>query len=182
MLFRRATGVVLAGLVLLLGAAPDANAGGGETIGVAVPGRVACASADLHPDQTVRCTIAGFGATEQVDVTLLSTVGSVTTDAQGGATYDFTVPHDIAAGSYTLTFTGAKSEAVGVFAFTVSVAVVSPTTAPPTTAPPTTAPPTSTSGGGLALTGVDVLAMVAAALALLAAGAALTVFVRRRQS
>lgn len=177
--FRRGLGVVLAALALvLLSQAPPGNAQGeGETIGVAVPGRVSCGQAtNLRPGQTVPCTIAGFGATEQVDVALTAPLGTVTTDADGGATYDFTVPADIAAGSYTLTFTGETSKAVGSFACTVGVAEVTSTSGTP-------APPASTGGGGqhLAFTGVDVLAMAAAALALLGAGVTLTVLNRRRR-
>lgn len=190
-LFRRAAAPVFAGLVLLLGAPLAHAAGGGETISVAVPGRVTCADSSgtalgdnptLHIGDKITCTIAGFGAGEKVDVTFDATpLGSVTADANGGGTYAFTVPDGLNAGPYTLTFTGETSKAVATFPFTVAASTT-------TTGPTTTSSDSGGgsggggSGGGLAFTGANVLALAGVALVLVGAGLGLRVAGRRRGS
>jgi hypothetical protein len=192
-LFRRAAapaiGTMLAGLALLLGAAPSVHASsGGETISVAVPGRVSCADSSgtalgtnptLAIGESITCTLAGFGAGEKVDVTFAATpLATVTMDGNGGGTYDFTVPNGVSAGPQTLTFTGETSKAVATFGFTVGAAT-------PTTTPTSEAGGGSSgggSGGGLAFTGADVLVPAGAALLLIGAGVGLTLAGRRRRS
>lgn len=182
-------GTLLAGVVLVLGAAPYVHAAGGqETVDVAVPGRVACADGtgtDLGADPAlavgdrITCTLAGFGASEQVDVTVNGTrQGTVTTDDKGGGRYDFTVPAGLAAGAYALTFTGETSHAVGTYPFRVTAIP------PATTAPAGGGTGGGTGGGGssggLAFTGANVLLPVGAGLLLVAAGVGLAVANRRR--
>jgi hypothetical protein len=188
-LFRRAAVPVLAGLVLLLGAPFARAAGGGETINVAVPGRVTCADSSgkalgnnptLQVGQQITCTIAGYGAGEKVDVTFDATpLATVTMDGNGGGTYAFTVPSGLSAGPYTLTFTGETSKAATAFPFTVAASTGTTT---PTTTDAGAGGGGGGSGGGLAFTGANVLATATLALVLVGGGVGLTVAGRRRRS
>ncbi|HEY0807683.1 MAG TPA: hypothetical protein VGD84_21635 [Pseudonocardiaceae bacterium] len=174
----------IAGLATLLGTAPMAHADGLPiTIAVSVPqsGNVTCANGSgtalgadptLHLADTVTCTITGLGKSEQVDVTLdagARDLGKISTDANGTATFQFTVPDGLSVGGHSLMFTGATSTLAATFPFTFAASG---------------AGAGGTGGGGpsgLAWTGTEVAGLLGAALALLAAGAVVTVTARQRR-
>jgi hypothetical protein len=178
--------VLLAVLAAVLGSAPVAHAegggSGGETISVTVPTIVTCTSGGtdvgvnptVHPGDTLLCTVTGFGVSEKVDVTVDPggrSLSSATTDASGKLTYTFTIPADLTAGAYTLTFTGATSKATAMFSFTVAVAGMGGGGVAPVTE----------GTGGLAFTGASVIGPISGALVLIGAGFVLTVGTRRRR-
>lgn len=170
--------VVLASFAVL---APLGNAaGGGETLQVAVPGAVSCVAADgtaLGDDPTLRagarivCTVNGLGKTEMVDVTLDpggKDLGTISTDAQGTATFDFTVP----SASGKLSFTGETSKGVATFSFKVTGSVAD------------SGPGGVSTGTGpnhLVFTGAYVFGPVLAGVLLIGGGAGLTMTYRRRR-
>ena len=173
----------IAGLTVLLGTAPMAHADSPPiTIAVSVPqsGNVTCANSSgttlgadptLHSGDMVTCTITGLGKNEQADVTLdagASSLGKISTDANGTATFQFTVPDGLSVGGHSLTFTGETSTIAATFPFTFAA----------------TGAGSGGTGGGpgaLAWTGTEVAGLVGAALALLAAGAVATVTARQRR-
>src|SRR5262249_52015098 len=130
-------------------------------------------------------------AGEKVDVVLRSDprdLGTVTANSHGTARKSVTLPRGFGAGAHTVTFTGKSSHAVGTYAFTVTIVA----TLPIGSGNPNDQGNESGHGGGggdnpsaeggpnaLAFTGVDVLAMVAAGVALLLVGVLLTVGGRR---
>jgi hypothetical protein len=172
----------IAGLTVLLGTAPMAHADSPPiTIAVSVPqsGTVTCANSSgttfgadptLHSGDMVTCAITGLGKNEQADVTLdagASSLGKISTDANGAATFQFTVP-GLSVGGHSLTFTGETSTIAATFPFTFAA----------------TGTGAGGSGGGpgaLAWTGTEVAGLLGAALALLAAGAVATVTARQRR-
>ena len=162
--------LALAVLVLLtVLTAPSVRAdggGGGETISVTIPAatNVTCSKAGsplgnlpkVHRGDHLHCTAVGFAADERVHITLHTAdrdLGTVSADASGTVTYDFTVPDDLAFGHHTLAFTGATSPGAAAYQFVV---VNGHAGGPP---------------GGLASTGSDILGMLRGALVLVAAGA-----------
>jgi hypothetical protein len=123
---------------------------------------VASTSVAAGEQQTV--SIGGFQPNEMVHGVLHSTpvdLGTVQADAEGVATFTFTVPAGFETGIHSVTMTGVTSGITGEATFTV------------------TAAPT----GGLAYTGTDVLPLLVVGGGLLAAGAgAVTVAARRRSA
>jgi len=111
--------------------------------------------------QTV--TLSGFQPFEMVHGVLHSTpvdLGTVQADANGVATFTFTVPTGLESGSHEVAMTGLTSNYSDAVGFTVTAAA---------------------SSGGLAYTGTDVVPLLALGGGLLAAGAgAITVANRRR--
>jgi hypothetical protein len=175
---------VVAGLATLLGTAPMANADGLPiTIAVSVPqsGTVTCANSagttlgadpTLHAGDTVTCTVTGLGKNEQVDVTLdggARDLGKISTDANGTATFPFTVPAGLSVGAHSLTFTGETSRIAATIPFTFA------TTGAGAGAMGNSGP------GALAWTGTQVAGLLGAALVLLTAGAVVTVTARQRR-
>jgi hypothetical protein len=188
--------LVVATLVVLAPNGFAAGGGsGGETITVAVPGTVTCATSDgtalgtnptLHRGDRIVCTVSGLGPSEMVDVTLDPStgnggtdLGTITMNAQGGATFDFTVAANAAAGAHTLSFTGEKSKGVATFPFTVTIS-------------PGNGNGNGNNGGnnggngggnsgGLAFTGAYVLGPLTAAGVLIGGGTLLASTYRRRR-
>jgi len=161
--------------------APSARAdggGGGETISVTIPAsaEATCSAGGVRPGNVPRvhrgdhlhCTATGFAAHERVQIALHSAerdMGTVSAGASGAATYDFTVPNDLALGRHTLTFTGDTSEAAASYKFVVINGHAG----------------ASSGGGALASTGADILGLLRGALVLIAAGALIAAGGRRRQ-
>jgi hypothetical protein len=156
----------------------DGN-GGAETISVTIPAsaNVTCSKGGVrlgnlprvHRGNHLHCTAIGFHAHEQVRITVHSAdndLGTVAADASATATFDFTVPDDLAFGRHMLTFTGATSHLVASYQFVVvnGHAGASP------------------GGGSLASTGADILGLLRGALVLIAAGALCYAAGRRQQS
>lgn len=183
----RITAVVV-GLALLVAAAPAGHAAeggsGGETIEVAVPGAVTCTAGDgtalgadpaLRPGDRIVCAVSGLGPSEMADVTLDpggADLGTISMNAQGGATFDLTVPSDAATGTHTLTFTGETTKGVATFGFTVE---------PGSGNGNGSGSGGGSGGGGLAFTGADVLGPLTGALVLIGGGTLLTSYRRRRR-
>ena len=132
-------------------------AGTPVTSTVAVPQIVA------GKQQTV--TIGGFQPYEMVHGVLRSTpvdLGTVQADANGNATFTFTVPAGLETGTHSVTMTGLTSGTEQAVTFTV------------------TAPAAAT--GGLAYTGSEVVPLVALGGGLLVAGAGAVTVARRRRT
>lgn len=189
MLSRRLSVVAIA-LVALVAAAPAAFAdGGGETLEVAVPGTISCTAADgttlgadptLHRGDKIVCKLSGFTAGEMIDVTLDpggTDLGTISANAQGDATYDFTVPADAALGGHTLSFTGETSHGVATFPFSVAEGT-------PGGGSGGSGPGSGSGGSGpgkLAFTGAFVLGPLLVGAVLVGGGALLTAANRRRR-
>jgi hypothetical protein len=152
--------------------------GGAETISVTIPAsaNVTCTKGGIrlgnlprvHRGDHLHCTAIGFHAHEQVRITLHSAdrdLGTVSADASGTATYDFTVPDDLAFGRHMLTFTGATSHLVASYQFVVVSGHAG----------------ASSGGGSLASTGTDILGLLRGALVLIVAGALCYAAGRRQQ-
>ncbi|WP_328718878.1 hypothetical protein OHT52_04810 [Streptomyces sp. NBC_00247] len=172
-------------------------------------GNILEADPALEPGDTVKITAHGFtaSATVKADLDGGTALADATADAEGTVDeYAFTVPDDIEDGDHTLTLAEDASggQSVG-FAFTTGAEATDDPTDGPTADPSdTTGPDASTggsdtggsgsggsdgglgtdsgsgSGGALASTGAQLGTAALGGLALIAAGAALVVHVRRK--
>lgn len=123
------------------------------------------AAPSIAPGEQQTVTLSGFQPGELVRGVLRSTpvdLGTVVADANGVATFTFTVPAGVEAGTHTVTMTGLTSGVEQKAAFTV------------------TSPAAAT--GGLAYTGAEVVPLLAVGGGLLAAGAAAVAVAGRRRS
>jgi hypothetical protein len=166
--------------------ADNGNGTGAESISVTIPwsGTLTCTmhgkglgrKPTVHRGNKVHCTATRFNSGEPVTVTVQSAprnLGTVTANSAGTVVYDFAVPGDLADGAHTLTFTGETSAAVATYAFTVATGSGSGGVGAGEDA--------SGSGSGVALTGVQILSMLAAALVLVGGGGLLVAAGRRRE-
>jgi hypothetical protein len=165
---------------VFLGASParaDSGSGGPETISVTIPpaGAVSCTrdgenlpkNSTVHHGDRLHCVATGFAANEEVAVALHSPVGAiatVTADSSGRVAYDYSVTQDLAAGAHSLSFTGERSTTVAIYPFVVAVGH---------SAAGGGSGGGAGGGGSIAFTGLNVLGLLAAALALIAAGVTL---------
>ena len=133
------------------------------------PPAVTVSSQDVRAGAQQTVTLYGFLPFEMVRGVLYSTpveLGTVQADANGAATFTFTVPAGFELGQHTITMTGVTSGVSASDTFTVSAAVAA------------AARPT----GGLAYTGADVVPVLALGGTLLAAGSGALVLARRRRA
>ncbi|MFF4748716.1 hypothetical protein ACWD5R_02385 [Streptomyces sp. NPDC002514] len=167
-------------------------------------GKALADNPDLEPGQTVKITARGYTADATVKVTLADSEATFD-DAKANAagtvdTYEFTVPKDIADGDHTLTLAEDKTDGHSLdFAFTTGAgSSESPEPSPSATDTSGTgsggtgsggADPGGLSGGdsgggggggSMASTGAQVGAIGLASLALLSAGSALVLHMRRK--
>ncbi|MFE9608678.1 Ig-like domain-containing protein [Streptomyces sp. NPDC006012] len=156
---------------------------------------------DLEPGQTVKITARGYTADAAVKVTLADSEATFD-DAKANATgtvdkYEFTVPKDIADGDHTLTLAEDKADGHSLdFAFTTGAGSSEPPEPSPS-ATDTSATDTggadtgglsggggsgggSGGGGSMASTGAQAGTIGLASLALLSAGSALVLHMRRK--
>lgn len=130
------------------------------------PGAATVAAATVAAGRQQTITASGFTPGETVRGTLFSTpvdLGTVVADAQGVATFTFTLPAGLEAGPHSVTATGLTSGATSTATFTVSAAV------------------SAAGSPALATTGAEVGPMVGLGVLALGAGAALTVATGRRR-
>ncbi|PZS35392.1 MAG: hypothetical protein DLM58_04000 [Pseudonocardiales bacterium] len=192
----KATADGLLGLVRGASLATLTSAGatpGTAVLALAAP-RIASASVVQGAKQTV--TGFGFSAKETVSAVLHSatvSLGSVSANAWGTAVVTFTVPKTLAAGTHTVVLTGATSGLSSTATFTVTAAVVAPSTPTlptptlpaPTLPAPTLPAPAGSGTQGLAnsgLNGQQALAFALIGLACVLAGAGALYFGRRRRT
>ncbi|WP_051143915.1 hypothetical protein [Modestobacter italicus] len=132
---------------------------------VTTPATKSVAAASLAAGKQQTISIGGFLPGEMVSGVLHSTpvdLGTVQADANGVATFTFTVPAGFEAGTHTVEMQGLTSGITAEATFTVTEA--------------------ATTSGGLAYTGTDVLPLIAVGGGLLAAGAAAVTVAARRRS
>jgi hypothetical protein len=179
---------LLAVLGTTLGGSPRAladNGTGGESLSVTIPwsGTLTCtmhgnrlhSMPTVHHGNKLHCTATRFSPGERVTVTVQSAprnLGSVTADSAGTVVYDFSVPRDLADGAHTLTLTGATSDAVATYPFTVATGSGSGGVG---------GSGDGSGGSGVAFTGAQILSMLAAALVLIGGGGLLIAAGRRRE-
>ncbi|WP_138759521.1 hypothetical protein [Modestobacter altitudinis] len=147
-------------------APPTTSAPVTNTPAAGTPAAKSVAVASIAPGKTQTISIGGFQPNERVHGVLHSTpvdLGTVQADGNGVATFTFAVPAGFEAGTHTVEMTGLTSGITAEATFTVTAA-------------------SSTSGGGLAYTGTDVLPLLAVGGGLLAAGAAAVTVAARRRS
>ncbi len=128
------------------------------------PAPAVVAEPSIAPGRTQTVTLSGFGPGEEVRGVLHSTpvdLGTVTADAQGRATFTFTIPAGLESGVHDVTMTGLSSG----FSASVEFAV-------------TSAPGSER----LAYTGADVAPLLGLGGLLVAAGGAVLVASRRRRA
>jgi hypothetical protein len=133
-------------------------------------GNVLTTDPNLAPGDTVTLAATGFTAGESVGAVLHSTpqtLASANADSSGDLSYTFTVPSALPDGSHSVMFTGATSDVVETWIFTVGDA--SPSTSPsvlgetltntddPTTGTSTTLPFTGTNVGRPLVLGIAAL-------------------------
>jgi hypothetical protein len=144
---------------------PATEAPGTETTPQAAASSVAEQTLAKGAEQTV--VLGGFQPHEMVHGVLHSTpvdLGTVEADAEGVATFTFTIPAGLETGSHSVTMTGLTSGITSEATFTVTAAA------------------TAGNSDGLAYTGTDVLPLLAVGGGLLAAGAAAVTVAARRRS
>jgi hypothetical protein len=166
--------VVLALAALAAAFAPAAQAGAAAVptpascqaypIGAVPAATLSVSTTTPFPGESITVSGTNFEPHDAITIVLSSNLielGHVTTNASGAFSTSVTIPSNLS-GSHVLSLVGA-----------VAVCQPSPITL--------TIQGEGTSGGGLPNTGVDILAGIAIALALLTAGVALTRGGRRRQ-
>ena len=145
--------------------APTTTAPATPAPAATTPATTSVAAASLAAGKQQTISIGGFLPGEMVHGVLHSTpvdLGTVQADANGVATFTFTVPAGFEAGTHTVEMRGLTSGITAEATFTVTAA--------------------ATTSGGLAYTGTDVLPLLAVGGGLLAAGAAAVSVAARRRS
>jgi hypothetical protein len=154
----------------------NGNGNGGNPPGCPPPGQARLSATVVPQGTQISGTACGFTPGETVDAFVHSNpvyVGSTTASSDGSVSGSFKLPPSIGPGHHTFMFVGESSGTQADAPFTVTNATVGSGGG---------TIPGAGGSGGLAFTGADIAAMVAAAVLLLVVGTGLLVTVRRRRA
>ncbi|MBV8980093.1 MAG: hypothetical protein JO086_04265, partial [Acidimicrobiia bacterium] len=143
-------------------------------------------NATLTPGQQLHLSASGFTPNESVTITVHSTpvtLTTVTADGSGSVLATVTLPSDLAAGSHTLTLSGAS--VTDTYPFTIAASTTSGGSTggggTGTVASPGTGATPATSSAPLAFAGAQIRGLVTGALSLVVLGLAMVSGSRRRR-
>ncbi|MBV8161414.1 MAG: hypothetical protein JO265_10870 [Acidimicrobiia bacterium] len=160
----------------------------GGSVGVTdAAGNPLAPNATLTPGEQLKLSASGFGPTESVTITVHSTpatLATVNADGTGAVSATVTLPTDLAAGSHTLTLSGAS--VTDTYPFTIAASTTSGVGSTGAGSinsgtPASSAATPATSSAPLAFTGVQIAGLVMGALSLVVLGLPLVAGTRRRQ-